>query len=127
MYLARVAANVKLTFLTTVLTQIEGSPNSRPLGTLPCKDDGDNALTPLIERSPRSTSRSLFFIQESHFSLSLASLSSSGTAIMGAMVLKISDYPSEVCEMASTLQKSLIWGCSHIARRRYTMATRESQ
>ena len=47
-HLTRVVANVKLTFeeLATVLTQIEGCLNSRPLGTLPCEDDGVDVLTP---------------------------------------------------------------------------------
>ena len=47
-HLARVAANVKLTFeeLTTMLVQIEACLNSRPLGSLPCGDDGVDALTP---------------------------------------------------------------------------------
>ena len=47
-HLTRVAANVKLTFeeLTTVLIQIEACLNSGPLASLPCGDDGINALTP---------------------------------------------------------------------------------
>ena len=47
-HLARVVVNIKLTFeeLTTVLVQIEACLNSRPLGSLPCGDDGVDALTP---------------------------------------------------------------------------------
>ena len=47
-HLARVAANVKLTFeeLATVLIQIEACLNSRPLASIPCGEDGMDALTP---------------------------------------------------------------------------------
>ncbi len=46
-HLTWVAANIKFTFeeLTTILTQIEAYMNSRPLRTLPCGDDGVDALT----------------------------------------------------------------------------------
>ena len=47
-HLSKVADNVKLSFeeLTTVLVQIEACLNSRPLGALPCGDNGVDALTP---------------------------------------------------------------------------------
>jgi hypothetical protein len=47
-HLRKVVGSVKLTFeeMVTVLTQIEGCLNSRPLVSLPLDDDGIEALTP---------------------------------------------------------------------------------
>jgi len=47
-HLKRIVGPVKVTFeeMTTVLTQIEACPNSRPLAPMPFDDDGVEALTP---------------------------------------------------------------------------------
>ena len=92
--------NVKLTFeeLATVLIQIEACLNTRPLASIPCGEDGIDALKPgyfligcPLEALPDPSS-----YQKLSFE-SLASVSSPGATLLAEVVLRVSHYSTEIC------------------------------